>query len=116
SYMEKDGRDARIPEIIPSGLVTPAEIERGRTLYRDKGCFACHSIGEGAGGVVGPALETVGTRLQSGYIWYHLKNPHALNPYSAEPDYGLTNEEARILAAYLSSKKLFPGYLQKAAS
>ena len=116
SYMEKDGRDARIPEIIPSGLVTPAEIERGRTLYRDKGCFACHSIGEGAGGVVGPALDAVGTRLQSGYIWYHLKNPHALNPYSAEPDYGLTNEEARILAAYLSSKKLSQGYLQKAAS
>ena len=113
SYMEKNRRDARISENIPggpahlpiSGQVTPAEIERGRALYQAKGCFACHSIGEGPGGVVGPTLEAVGTRLQPGYIWYHLKHPHGLNPYSAEPDYGLTDEEARALAAYLSSKK-----------
>ncbi len=117
SYMEKSGRDARIPENIPGGRpVTPAEIERGRALYKVKGCFACHSIGEGAGGVVGPTLETVGTRLQSGYIWYHLKNPHAVNPYSAEPDYGLTDEEARALAAYLSSKKPSQGHFQQGAS
>ena len=105
AFMEKSGRDARIPENIPGGPVTSAEFQRGRELYKAKGCFACHSIGEGAGGVVGPALEAVGTRLQPGYIWYHLKHPHALNPYSAEPDYGLTDEEARALAAYLSSKQ-----------
>ncbi|MBI4326075.1 MAG: cytochrome c [Chloroflexi bacterium] len=105
AFMEKNGRDARIPENIPGGPVTSAELQRGRELYKAKGCFACHSIGEGAGGVVGPALEGVGTRLQPGYIWYHLKHPHAINPYSAEPDYRLTDEEARVLAAYLSTKK-----------
>lgn len=116
AYMEKNGRDARIPERIPGGPVTPAEIERGRALYRVKGCSACHSIGEGAGGAVGPDLESVGDRLQAGYIWYHLKNPHALNPYSAEPDYGLTDEEARALAAYLSSKDSSKGPHQQGAN
>lgn len=105
AFLEKSGSDVRIPKTIPGGPVSSAEIERGRELYNAKGCFACHSSGEGAGGVVGPTVEAAGDRLQPGYIWYHLKNPHAVNPYSAEPDYGLTDEEARVLAAYLATRK-----------
>ncbi len=97
--------DSRIPADIPGGPVKESEVERGREAFRARGCAACHSTGEGPGGVVGPSLTAVATRLRPGYLWYHLKNPHAVNPYSAEPDYGLSDEEARMLAAYLSTKK-----------
>lgn len=106
TYMESERRDKRIPEAIPGEPIGQAEVNEGRHSYKARGCFACHSIqGEGPGGSVGPTLDEAGNRLRPGYIWHHLKDPHAVNPYSAEPDYGLTDEEARTLAAYLSSKK-----------
>lgn len=97
--------DSRIPAEIPGGPVNERDVEQGREAFRSRGCAACHSTGEGPGGAVGPSLLSVATRLRPGYIWYHLKNPHSVNPYSAEPDYGLSDEEARFLAAYLSTKK-----------
>ncbi len=105
AYMRKSRLDLKIPEAIPGGAVTSREIQLGRQACKTRGCFSCHALGEGPGGVVGPDLATVGDRLKSGYIWYHLKNPHAVNPYSPEPDYGLSDKEARALAAYLASKK-----------
>lgn len=105
SYMERNRRDDRIPDTIPSGPIE-AGIREGAVIYKTKGCFSCHSIvGEGPGGGVGPTLEDVGNRLKPGYILYHLMNPHAVNPYSAEPDYDLAEEKARSLAAYLAAKK-----------
>jgi mono/diheme cytochrome c family protein len=107
--ISKNRRDARIPDSIPDPPVAPQEIEQGRQGFKARGCFSCHTVGEGAGGVVGPDLAAVGDRLKPGFIWYHLKDPHAVNPYSAEPDYGLSDEKAkdevRALSAYLSTKK-----------
>lgn len=97
--------DADIPDGIPGGAITEDEIARGRDAFRARGCMSCHSTGDGPGGAVGPSLTRVADRLRPGYLWYHLKHPHAVNPRSAEPDYGLTDEEARILAAYLSTKR-----------
>ncbi|MFQ5742462.1 MAG: c-type cytochrome [Acidobacteriota bacterium] len=105
AYVSTNLLDPRIPTAIPGGSVTSLEVQRGRQVFREKGCFSCHSVSEGAEGVVGPSLMSVGDRLKAGYIWYHLKNPYAVNPYSAEPDFGLSDEEARALAAYLSTRK-----------
>ena len=105
SYLTANRRDDEIPETIPGEPVTAEEVERGREAFKTLGCLSCHPVGEGEGGGVGPDLAIVGDRLKPGYLWYHLKHPHAVNPYSAEPDYGLSDEEARVLAAYLSTKK-----------
>lgn len=107
SYITTALRDAQIPADIPAALPTPDpdEIERGRNAFNARGCFSCHSSGQGPGGVVGPNLATVGDRLRRGYLWFHLKNPHRVNPYAPEPDYGLSDEEARFLAVYLSTRK-----------
>ena len=105
SYIKSERQDTRIPAEIPGGAVTPGEIQQGREVFQNKGCFSCHTVEEGEGGVVGPELAAVGERLSTGYLWFHLKNPHDLNPYSAEPDFMLTDEEARALAAYLSRRK-----------
>ncbi len=105
SYMSTSRRDARIPKDIPGGITTKEDIERGREAFWTRGCLSCHTVGEEPGGIVGPDLRAVADRMIPGAIWFHVKNPHAVNPYSAEPDYGLTDEEARVLAAYLSTRK-----------
>ncbi len=105
SYLSTKQRDARILAEIPDGPATAEEIQRGREIFQSHGCFSCHTVGEGPGGVVGPDLTTVRERLRPGYLWFHLKNPQAVDPYSAEPDYALPDEEARALAAYLSTRR-----------
>lgn len=105
SWLARNRVDAAIPTAIPGGPTGSEEINSGREIFQAKGCVACHTVGEGPGGGVGPSLNLVGERLKAGYIWYHLKNPHAENPYSAEPDFRLSDDEARALAAYLASKR-----------
>ncbi len=99
------GFAAQIPESIPGSEVTAEEVERGRKIFQAKGCFSCHTAGDGPGGVVGPDLRELGNRMHPGAVWFHLKNPHEVNPYSAEPDYGLADDQVRALAAYLSTRK-----------
>lgn len=83
----------------------PDDAERGKDLFYAKGCQACHTAPGRPGGLVGPSFANIGNRVQRSYILYHLQNPHATNPYTAEPDLGLTEAEARALATFLSSLK-----------
>jgi cytochrome c1 len=85
--------------------------EFGRALIADYGCTACHAI-PGLGtfaGSVGPALDGFGARA---YIAGRLPNrptmltawlldPPAIDPETAMPALGLTEAEARDIAAYL---------------
>ena len=105
SYLSKERRDVRIPADIPGGPILPEEIQRGREVFKANGCFSCHTVGDGLGGGVGPDLKLVASRLWPGYVWFHLKNPHAINPYSAEPDYGLSDEDARALAGFILTRE-----------
>lgn len=81
---------------------TSSEIEVGENIYYTKGCFGCHAI-EGEGGAVGPDLTGLRSRLEPAYIFFHLKYPNRAVPFSPEPDYDLTDEEARSLAHFLLS-------------
>ncbi len=84
---------------------TPAEAEFGRKLYYNiYGCQACHQIG-GSGGYVGPVLDDLDKRLQAGWVYMRLKDPRRFDPLVPEPDFGLSDEEARALAAFLLSEK-----------
>jgi mono/diheme cytochrome c family protein len=103
SYLSKERRDVQIPARIPGGPLAREEIQHGRETFQAKGCVSCHTLGDGPGGGVGPDLALAADRLQPGYVWFHLKNPHGVNPYSSEPDYGLSDEEARALTGYLST-------------
>ena len=82
---------------------TEEEISKGKELYEAKGCKTCHTI-EG-GGVVGPNLKRVGDRLENGFIFFHLKDPHHETPDAVEPNYNLTDEEATAITHFLMSCK-----------
>lgn len=81
---------------------TAADTRRGRELYGQLGCAACHQIGT-KGGYVGPELSTTGTRLKPGWIAAWLTTPSMYRPGTLQPDYGLSSADARALTAYLSS-------------
>lgn len=93
---------------IPSGLLEgdgPAEslVATGRSLYRQKGCRVCHTLGKD-GGALGPDLSEVGDRLEAGYIYSHLKNPQFIDPYTVEPNYGFSDAEALALTHFLAAQ------------
>ena len=93
--------------------LTGGEPRRGRTLARSYGCGSCHRIPgvAGATGTVGPPLESVAVRS---YLAGRLPNtpanlirwvqhPHAIDPHTAMPELGMTDADARDVAAYLET-------------
>jgi mono/diheme cytochrome c family protein len=81
---------------------TPADAGRGQELYRQLGCAGCHQIGM-TGGYVGPELSHSGERLKPGWIAAFLTSPNRYKPGTLQPDYGLSNADARALTAYVGS-------------
>ncbi|MCH7471348.1 c-type cytochrome, partial [bacterium] len=70
-------------------------------------CHACHTVGE-SGGYYGPNLDLVGDRLEPGYMNAQLLNPQRFNRRSREPNFGLSEEHALALTAYLMTLKAEP--------
>lgn len=95
--------DDSIPEDFERNFL-PGDLDRGKRLFEENGCIACHILGKG-GGYVGPQLNDVGSRLKSGWIFKWLLNPQLYKPDTIEPNYGFSEDEARALSAYLSSLK-----------
>jgi cytochrome c2 len=81
---------------------TAQESGRGRQLYEQLGCQACHQLGT-TGGYVGPELSMTGTRLKPGWIAAWLSHPQQYKADTLQPDYGLSPVDARALTAYLST-------------
>ncbi|NNM75191.1 c-type cytochrome [Enterovirga aerilata] len=103
------GCDAPSP---PEHLAIPgSDPERGRALVLSYGCGACHLVPgvPGARGTVGPSLEGwSGRALLAGIAantprnlvpW--LLDPPAMLPRTGMPAVGLTEPEARDVAAFL---------------
>lgn len=67
-------------------------------------CVACHAVG-GSGGVVGPALDHVGSKFDAEYINRWLIDPQAVKPGTAMPKLPLTDFERKDIVTYLSSLK-----------
>ncbi|MFL6720022.1 MAG: c-type cytochrome [Burkholderiaceae bacterium] len=92
-----------------------ADMRRGLAAIERHGCVACHVIPgvDNPGSNVGPPLDKIATR---GYIagvlantpdnmrrW--LRDPPAVDPLTAMPNLGLSEQEASDIAAYLYTLK-----------
>jgi cytochrome c1 len=103
------GREAAAEPAIASA----PDAARGRRALYQYACATCHSIPGivGANAPVGPPLTQIGTRgfiagvlpntPQNMVRW--LRHPQAVSPKSAMPDLGVTEHDARDIAAYLST-------------
>lgn len=98
------------------GEITSEDVEKGKKIYHEKGCRACHQIGP-EGGAVGPNLSKVGDRLTNSYIYMHLKDLQRWGSSKVAPNYSMTDEELTYLTKFLSNlraKKL--GFLLKSTN
>lgn len=67
-------------------------------------CIACHTL-QGQGGVVGPALDGVGSRRDHANLVAWLTDPQAVKPGATMPKLPLTKTDINELAAFLSLMK-----------
>ncbi len=93
--------------------VTEGDAGRGLRLLRQFGCASCHVIpGVSAGmGRAAPSLEGIGRRVYLAGIlpnspanlaaW--IRSPRSFDPLTAMPDLGVSESQARDMAAYLGS-------------
>lgn len=98
-YIKKNFLTGEV-KTIPKFSIDNSKIENGEELFYKKGCQSCHQIGP-KGGVLGPNLSEIGDRLESEFIFLHLKNPHRFKPDAVEPNYGFSDEEAKKLTYFL---------------
>ncbi len=98
-----------------AAAMTGGDPERGRQDIAKYGCDTCHTIPgvRTARGLVGPPLTSLGARV---YVGGHLPNtpanleswiqhPHAHDRETAMPDVGVTDADARDIAAFLYTLK-----------
>lgn len=76
------------------------KVSAGKETFYSKGCNTCHTVGN-EGGIVGPNLNQAGTRLEPGFILFHVKDPQLANPGAVEPNFGLSEDEAMNITHYL---------------
>lgn len=92
-------------------VVAGGGVRRGAETIAEMGCGSCHTIAgiTGAHGRIGPPLTGVGDRaILAGELpntpanmirW--VRDPQAVEPGTAMPDLGVTEQQARDIAAYL---------------
>jgi len=92
-------------------VATGGTAARGARLVVDKNCGSCHTIPgiRTANGLVGPPLMFFGRRTYiagelpntPGNLVHWLQSPQSVEPGTAMPNLGLSEQEARDVAAYL---------------
>jgi len=103
--------DAQRQTATRAHLLTGGDPARGWQLIQTYGCGGCHTIPRvpQAAGQVGPPLKGVGERVylagrlenrpENLIAW--IRNPRAIDPQTAMPPLGVTEPQARDIAAYL---------------
>lgn len=95
----------------PAMQVEGGDADRGKTAVLRYGCAACHAISgiHNQGSNVGPPLTRIAKRAYLGGVvpntpadmvrW--LMNPPQVDPRTAMPNLGISESEAKDIAAYL---------------
>jgi len=92
---------------MPLSGYSQGQVELGKQLFYGKySCQGCHIVDTKTDkGYIGPTLTHVGSRLTAAWIYQWMKNPQSLRPGTAEPNRGMSDDEARALTAFLISQK-----------
>jgi len=95
----------------PALYVAGADAERGRGLFEEYGCGACHTVPglRSAVGQVGPPLDRMKERVyiagmlpnSAAHLSQWIQHPRQVNPRTAMPALGVSEPDARAIAAYL---------------
>jgi cytochrome c2 len=96
---------------VPYAVATGGDAQRGHDVIAAYGCGACHTIPgvRGARGLVGPPLLWWSRRTfiagelpnTPDNLMRWIRNPQQVEPHTAMPALGLSEQQARDAAAYL---------------
>lgn len=110
---DRHGEKTETPAGDPILTATDADRDRGRRALRQYACPTCHAIPGivGPDAPVGPPLDGIATRAfiagvlenEPGALVRWLRQPHEIAPRSAMPNLGVTEKDARDMAAYLAT-------------
>lgn len=79
-----------------------ALVDRGRMVFRDQGCYGCHTA-ERMGTPIGPDLSRIGAKRNETDLARWLRDPSTHRPSAHMPKLQLTEAEVQALTAYLGS-------------
>jgi len=99
----------------PNWQVAGGDARRGAELISRFGCAACHTVPgvSGAHGTVGPPLDHFAARVYIAGILpntppnlvHWIRDPQGVVPGNAMPNMGVTEAQARDIAAYLYKQR-----------
>jgi mono/diheme cytochrome c family protein len=93
----------RRPNLTVSDEEQAKLAEEGKHLYSNKyGCNGCHSIGD-VGGLVGPALDRAGFRLNDTWVYRWIMYPQGMKKHTRMPNLGFNDHDAKAVTAYLET-------------
>jgi len=93
----------RRPDLTASDEERAQLEEEGKHLYSDKyGCNGCHSIDD-VGGLVGPALDRAGFRLNATWVYRWIMYPQGIKKHTRMPNLGFNDHDAKAVTAYLET-------------
>ena len=107
-------RRAERAEYRQEDQLTGGDARAGRQLIREKGCITCHTLDSvpGARGLVGPPLDGIADRSylageiantpENMVLW--IEHPHQVESKTVMPEMGLSDQESKDIAAYLSTQ------------
>jgi cytochrome c len=110
-------RDERAKSMATPTPAPPiGNADHGKALAAQYGCNVCHAVPgvEGPQGSLGPSLAGVGSRPAISFgkvqntpenLVKYLQEPASMNPQSSMPAIGLTDADAKDIAAYLLTLK-----------
>jgi mono/diheme cytochrome c family protein len=75
---------------------------RGRVVFRDQGCYGCHTVGA-TGTPIATDLSRIGAKRDHAYLARWLRDPSLQRPTAHMPKIQLSEGEVQALAAYLGS-------------
>lgn len=91
------------PDLTISEEALAKQIETGQALYSQKyGCHGCHSLND-EGGLVGPALDRAGFRLNPTWIYRWILSPQSMKKHTRMPNLGISTDDAKALTYYLGT-------------
>ncbi|MFI5373662.1 MAG: c-type cytochrome [Candidatus Rokuibacteriota bacterium] len=79
-----------------------ALVARGKGLFRDQGCYGCHTVGA-TGTPIATDLSRIGAKHDEAYLGRWLRDPSQQKPRQHMPKLQLTEAEVQALSAYLAS-------------
>ena len=108
--------EAAKPMAKPAPATPIGNAERGKALAAQYGCNVCHAVPgiEGPQGSLGPSLAGVASRPTISFgtvqntpenLAKYIQDPSTMNPRSSMPPIGLTDVDAKDIAAYLLTLK-----------